>query len=216
MPKTALIAGATGLVGKELLRLLVSSDDYDQVIVLTRNETGVHHKKLIEKQFNFDELPSYQQFFTADDIFCCLGTTIKKAKTKEAFRKVDFEYPVMMSQFAAEHGASRFLVISAIGAKPDSRFFYSSVKGEMEQAVRKAILPCVGIFRPSLLTGNREESRTGEKAGEWLANSLSFLFKGKLRKYLPVSGNLVARSMYEFAQANIKGNTVIESEEMAK
>ncbi|MDN4523220.1 NAD(P)H-binding protein [Fictibacillus fluitans] len=214
MGKTAVIAGATGLVGQELLHLLMESSHYDRIITLVRRKTGISHWKVTEVVVDFNGLEDYKTYFNADDVFCCLGTTIKKAKTKENFKMVDHLYPVVMSRLAAEQGARSFMVISALGAGRDSRFFYSRVKGEMEDDVAEAGVPLIGIFRPSLLTGEREEFRKGERAADWIAGRFSFLFKGVLKKYQPVKASSVAAVMFWFAQQERTGIHFISSEEM--
>ncbi|SDM68278.1 Semialdehyde dehydrogenase, NAD binding domain [Fictibacillus solisalsi] len=214
MGKTAVIAGATGLVGRELLRLLVESNTYEHIIVFTRRKTGIRIEKVTEVITDFNGLEEHTQYFKAADVFCCLGTTIKKAKTKEDFRRVDLHYPVVMSRIAADQRAHSFLVISALGADMDSRFFYSRVKGEMEGNVVKEGVPLIGIFRPSLLTGEREEFRAGERAADWIFGRFSFLFKGGLKKYRPVKASSVAAAMFEFAQKEKTGVHLISSEEM--
>ncbi|MDM5199101.1 oxidoreductase [Fictibacillus enclensis] len=214
MGKTAVIAGATGLVGWELLHLLAESNRYERTIVFARRKTGISHKKVTEVITDFNGLEEHKHYFSAADVFCCLGTTIKKAKTKENFRQVDHHYPVVMSHIAADQGAHSFQVISALGADMESRFFYSRVKGEMERDVAKEGVPLIGIFRPSLLSGEREEFRAGERAADWIAGRLSFLFKGGLKKYRPVKASSVAAAMFEFAQKENTGVHLISSEEM--
>lgn len=216
MGKTALIAGATGLVGKQLLTKLADSREYTKVVSLTRKPGAVKHDKIIEKIIDFGRLNEVEDLFSADDIFCCLGTTIKKAKSQDAFKKVDYDYPVLMSRFAAKQGASQFLVISALGADKDSRIFYSRVKGEMENEVLQSSIPTVGIFRPSLLTGNRQEWRAGERLGEIVSKPFSFLLLGKFRKYRPISADTVAEAMLRFAQKGQTGNRILLSDEIVQ
>ena len=130
--KTALVVGATGLVGGNLVNVLLKAPEYEKVIVWVRKSTGIKNKKLQEKIINFELLDTYKLEDTVNHIFCCLGTTIKKAKSKEAFKKVDLEYIVSLARKAKENDVSQFLVISAMGANIKSTVFYNKVKGQME------------------------------------------------------------------------------------
>ncbi|WP_335872724.1 NAD(P)H-binding protein [Bacillus sp. 2205SS5-2] len=196
--KSALVVGATGLVGGEVVNLLLESTEYESVTVLVRKEINIQHPKLIVKVIDFLHLETEVQD-KYDDVFCCLGTTIKKAKTKEKFIEVDFTYPVQLAKRTKELGAKQFLVISAIGAKSSSPFFYSKVKGELEESLKKVNLPSLKIFRPSLLVGERAEFRLGEKMGEIAGNILKPFLQGSLRKYRNIHSDKVAASMYEAA-----------------
>lgn len=213
--KTALIAGATGLVGKELTMILCGKPEYQTVTVLVRRSMGISHPKLQEVIVEYDQLDQYQSHFAVDDIFCCLGTTIKKAGTQEAFRRVDYVYPVKMAALGRKMGAQRFLIISSMGADAGSRIFYSRTKGEVEEAVAQAGFPSLHIFRPSLLLGKRQESRPGETAAAFTSKLLPFLFTGPLNKYRPINASTVANAMYKAAQAEVSGTIVHESDQIA-
>ena len=130
--KTALIAGAAGLVGNELLHFLLNGTEYEKVIAIVRRPLELSHPKLVETIVDFDQLEKFRENFIADDVFCCLGTTIKKAKTKEAMWKIDVEYPVGIARLASEQGADKFLLISSMGANPNSSVWYSKMKGKLE------------------------------------------------------------------------------------
>ncbi|NMH70865.1 oxidoreductase [Bacillus sp. RO3] len=198
MTKVALVAGATGLVGSHLIDILLKSPEYIKVISFVRRKSGVEHDKLDERVIPFDQmklLPHEE----IDDVFCCLGTTIKKAKSKDAFRKVDYEYPVQLGKLAKEHGAKQYMVISAIGASSGSPFFYSRVKGELEEDLIALYFPVLHIFRPALLLGERDEFRLGEKAGEIISRALRPVLAGKLKRYRSISGRQVAYGMYRVA-----------------
>ncbi|MBL0342547.1 MAG: hypothetical protein IPP71_17585 [Bacteroidetes bacterium] len=151
---------------------------------------------------------------TGDEIFCCLGTTIKKARTHEAFRKVDFELPLEIGLLAKQKGIQNLLVISSLGADPKSSNFYLKTKGEMEQALMELHLSGLKIFRPSMLLGPRSESRPAEAAGQILMNALSLLFIGPLRKYKAIPATTVALSMIKVANSS-DSKITYESEEMA-
>jgi uncharacterized protein YbjT (DUF2867 family) len=216
MAKKALIAGATGLIGKELLALLLEDPQYEQVIALVRKALPIQHKKLVQQVTDFDHLEEVSEHFRdVADVFCTLGTTIKKAKTKEAFRKVDYEYPVRLAQLAMQNGAQQFLIVTAMGANRDSGIFYNQVKGQVEEKLRGIGLPALHIFRPSLLLGERAESRLGEQIGSVLAGVLTPLMVGGLRKYRPIHVKTVAQAMVHTARSQAKGLHVYSSEEIA-
>lgn len=210
--RTALVAGATGLVGGELLRLLVERTEYDQVTALLRRPLPWTHPKLIQKVVNFDDPGLYASPVEADDFFCCLGTTMKKAGSKEAFRKVDLEYPLALADLALASGGNTFLLVSSIGADPQSRVFYSQVKGQAEQALRTRPIPSLHIFRPSLLVGARQEFRLGESVGYWLMKLIGFALAGPLKKYRAIHAQTVARAMVRAALRGEPGAHVYESD----
>lgn len=215
--RTALIVGATGLVGKELLQLLLDSSTYTEITVLLRRPLAIDHPKLKQIVVDFDNLDSYEkEFVSIQDLFCCLGTTIKKAGSQEAFKRVDFNYPLATAKLAKKQGIQQFFVISAIGANPTSRVFYSRVKGEMEEALKAVQLPALHIFRPSLLIGQRPEFRFGEKAAEIARPIYTPFLQGKLKKFKPIEGKLVAKAMYESAKAEQTGTIVYEWEQMMR
>lgn len=212
--KTALVVGATGLVGSNLVSILVESPEYEKVIVWVRNPTGIKNKKFEEKLIDFEKIESYPLDEKVNHVFCCLGTTIKKAKTKEAFTKVDLEYPLALARKAKEMGVSQFLVITAMGASDGSRIFYNKVKGQLEVELKKLGLKGLKIFRPSLLLGERNEVRFGEKAAETISKAVPFLFTGPFMKYKPIEGKLVANAMSIVAGVEKPGVEVFDSEEI--
>ena len=163
--RSAIVVGATGLVGSYLIRLLCESEEYISVTALTRRKLDYQHEKLVERIVNFDELAE-SDFDFAQEVFCCLGTTIKKAGTKEQFEKVDVEYPLNVASLAKKRGIQHFIVISAMGANEKAFAYYSRVKGKLEKELIDLELPRLSIVRPSLLVGDRKEFRLGEKAGE--------------------------------------------------
>src|SRR6185437_4569599 len=174
------------MVGGHLLRLLLDDPDYASVTVLTRRSFGRSEPRLVEHVVDFDRPETYRPHAGADDVFCCLGTTIKKAGSQEAFRNVDFAYPVAVAGAAAEAGARQLLVVTAVGADPSSRVFYNRIKGEVEDALRALPFPAgVKIFRPSVLLGERGESRPAERVGAALMSLAAPLFIGGLTAYRP-------------------------------
>lgn len=208
--KRALLMGATGLVGRHLLHDLLESSSYERVVTLGRRPLGVTHPRLDDRVIDFDDLYDEVRTATADDVFCCLGTTIKQAGSREAFRQVDLHYPVKAARAAEAAGAAQFLVVSSLGASPSAWFFYSRVKGEMEEAVKAAGLPSVWIFQPSLLTGDRDEERPGEDVAARFFELTSFLWRGPLARYRPVEARTVAAAMLAAAERPAPGMHVAE------
>ncbi|MBF9252019.1 oxidoreductase [Pontibacter sp. 172403-2] len=213
--RTALIAGASGLVGGHCLRQLLQSDRYSQVISVGRHEMPLIHPKLEQLIADFDDLKSYATDMVADDVYCCLGTTIKKAGSKQAFYKVDHTYVVQLAQVTAGKGAAQFLVVSAMGADAGSMIFYNKVKGEMERDVQLPELETVHIFRPSLLLGEREEVRSGEEIASKVMEPLSKLMVGPLKKYKPIAAETVAKAMLYAATLNQHGVHIHPSDAIA-
>ena len=208
--KSALLLGATGLTGGHLLNLLLESEDYHTVYIYSRRPIGIQDPKLKEIIIDFDK---YAGTVDADIVFCCLGTTIKVAKTKEAFKKVDLEYPVKFAQLQFNAGSKRFLVISAMGAAEDSLFFYSRVKAEMEKLLGNIGYPKLLIFRPALITGERKEHRSGEKIAAGINKILNYILIGPLRKYQSVSAKAIAKAMISYASnPQVFGKVVISSD----
>ena len=213
--KEALILGATGLVGGHLLHLLLEDYSYSSVTALVRRPLGQSHDKLKEKIVDFDALEDSGDAFKAHHIFCCLGTTMKQAGSKDAFRKVDHDYVVRAGKLAKAGNAEKFLVVTALGAKKSSGVFYNRVKGEVEEDLASLGIPALHIFRPSLLLGMRQETRFLEGLGASLFRGVAFLMKGPLKKVAPIEGALVAKAMVHNAKmSDVRGTLVHPSGEM--
>ena len=210
--KTALIIGSTGLVGSHLLNLLLDSNDYIKVITFVKRDAGIKHPKLIQHIIDFDKPETYEELVVGDDFFCTIGTTIKKAGNKDAFRKVDFEYPKQFATFALQNKVKQFLIISSLGADANSGNFYLKTKGEIQNFLKKCNFESVSVLQPSLLLGNRTEFRLGEKIGAFFMKTLSFVFLGNLKKYKAIEGKTVAKALLTIAQANNSGFKIYESD----
>jgi uncharacterized protein YbjT (DUF2867 family) len=210
--KTALIIGSTGLIGSQLLNFLLDSNDYLKVITFVKRDTGIKHPKLTQHVINFDKPETYKDLVVGDDFFCTIGTTIKKAGSKEAFRKVDFEYPRQFAAFALQNKVKQFLIISSLGADAKSGNFYLKTKGEIQDFLKNCNFESVSVLQPSLLLGNRTEFRLGEIVGAFFMKSLSFLFLGNLKKYKPIESKTVAKALLKIAQTNNKGFKIYESD----
>lgn len=212
--KKALLVGASGLVGNELLHILLEGPEYDKVTIFTRKLINIEHPKLHQQIVDFDNLPNYKNQFQVHDVYCCLGTTIKKAGSQDAFRRVDFEYPLTLAKLSKEMGIDRFLIITAMGSSSSSNIFYNRVKGEVEDAIKEVGLPSLHIFRPSLLLGHRQEFRLGEKFASLLSPLYSLLMVGPMAKYKPIQARDVALAMYRKGQATGSGEFIYSSDQI--
>jgi uncharacterized protein YbjT (DUF2867 family) len=209
--KTALVVGATGLIGKNLTIKLLNSNFYSKVKVLVRKTLDISHQNLEQIIVDFDNLDTSK--IIADDVFCCLGTTMTKAGSKEAFYQVDFTYPLAVAKAALANGAKQYLIVTAMGADEKSRFYYNRVKGEIEKALSDLRYPTLIIFRPSMLTGERTESRLGEKFGQIVMNIFNFMIP---EKFKAIEGEKVANAMMILAQKGIKNKDIFESGTLQK
>jgi len=209
--KEAVIAGATGLVGGECLPLLL--DRYDTVTAFLRRSTGRTHPRLVERPIDFDRLGAVE-IPPGAHVYCALGTTIRTAKSQEAFRRVDYDYPKMLAERTAAAPGARFILVSSAGADAKSTTFYLRTKGELEDAVRALPIEAVHIFRPGVLVGDRAESRVGEKIGIVMAQALGPLLFGPLRKYRAMPVPLLARAMVAAAHRDARGQFIYHYDEI--
>ncbi|HEU4560417.1 MAG TPA: oxidoreductase [Longimicrobium sp.] len=212
--RTALLLGATGLVGGHCLELLLADPTWARATVIARRPSGRSHPKLAEVVADFERLDEQADAFAADDVFCCLGTTIRQAGSQEAFRRVDHHYVVRSAELARARGARRFLLVTALGADPGSRVFYNRVKGEVERDVCAMAFEGIAVLRPSLLLGERTGRRPAEALAQKAAPLLSPLLLGPLRKYRALPGLAVARAMVRLAKEDVTGVRVVESDEI--
>jgi len=212
--KTALIIGATGLVGGYCLRELLNDTEYDKVIALTRKPLSIKHPKLLNEVVDFDQPKTYAGLCKADVVFSTMGTTIGKAGSKEAFSKVDFTYPTEVAIAAKQNGANTHVLVSAMGADSGSPFFYNKVKGKLEEAITAMGFATNIILHPSLLLGERNERRVMEKISQDLFRKASFLFQGPLEKYKGVERETVAKAMVGSAKKKVKGTIVVDNKEI--
>lgn len=208
--RTALLCGATGLVGSHCLDHLLSDPLYKRVVVLTRRSLGakVSNPKLDQRIVDFDQLGHFVGGLQVDHLFCALGTTIAKAGSQEAFRRVDYDYPLEIARAALDNGATHFVMVSSLGADPEGRVFYLRVKGKLEIAISELGFRGVTFLRPSLLLGERKEPRLAEQFYE-------VLLRAAPRRYRGVQAEIVARAMVESAKAEKPGCEILESPEIA-
>ena len=212
--KCAVVFGATGLVGKALLTELLAGNDFEKVTAVSRKKLSISDPKLEQVQIDdFSRLLEVKDKLKPGLFFCCIGTTIKTAGSKEAFTKIDREIPVKIAHLAEALSAPSLVVISSIGASADSSNFYLRTKGEMEKAVREAYSGKLKFVRPSLLMGSREEFRFGEKIASGFMKTFGWLFAGPLKKYRGIYARDVARAMIKISHFK-SGKTVYESNEL--
>ncbi|HWK89626.1 MAG TPA: NAD(P)H-binding protein [Longimicrobium sp.] len=211
--RSALLLGATGLVGSNVLTLLLAAG-YARVAVLTRRKLVQTDPRMEQHVVDLERMAEHAAAFAADHVFCCLGTTLRAAGSREAFRRVDYDYVVESARLAAEQGARRYLLVSSLGADAGSRVFYSRVKGETEDAVRALPLPSVVILRPSLILGPRADRRPGEALAQRVTPAMGWLLRGPLRRYRAVDAHTVARAMVRLAGEDAAGVRVVESDEI--
>lgn len=210
--KTALVIGATGLVGGQLLRQLLDSPDYATVIALVRRPIDWQHPKLQQIIFDFDH-PDPEKV-TGDDLYCAMGTTLKKAGSKEAQYRIDCLYPYEVGKIARLNGFKQYLLVSSVGADAGSSNFYLRTKGELEQKLRDLAFDTFISARPSILFGEREESRPAEKIGIALAKGINGLLVGPWRKYRGIEAATVAKALIRLASQGLNGTHYVESDQL--
>ncbi|MEX2479175.1 MAG: NAD(P)H-binding protein [Gracilimonas sp.] len=212
MNKTAIVIGATGLVGSEVLDLLLKDERHEKVKVFHRRSTGIKHPKLEEHVVDFKELDSWENLLTGDELYSALGTTIKKAGSQEAQYTVDFTYQYETAKAAAENGVKKFALVSSAGADPKSRAFYPKLKGELDEAVKELPFEVTVILRPSILEGDRSEKRLGESVGLILAKVFTKL--PWFKKYRPIFAGKVAEGMINALHKCPPGDHIFELDEI--
>ena len=208
--KSALILGASGLVGSEVLSLSLESDLYNKIVIVVRSPLTIKHNKLVEKIIDFD-MPKWEEIFPVDHVYCCLGTTIKKAGSKTNFIKVDHDYPLAFAAAAKKWESSIFSVITAAGVSPESKIFYNNVKGQLEKKLKSLELFSTLIFRRSLLLGERKDFRLGEKIGRGIAKVTSWMTP---KTYRAIHCKAVAKAMLAESFADKTGFNIISNKSM--
>lgn len=213
MERTALVFGATGLVGTALVNQLLHFPKYTSITLFVRKKIPTTDERINQIVMNFDNLAEVAPLISAHDVYCCLGTTMAKAGSKAAFRRVDYEYPLEIGKIAVKNGVENFTLISSIGAT-NSRFnFYLRTKYEVETELAKLNFKRFNVVRPSLLLGNRNESRMGEKIGVWMDKVLKPLYFGGMKKYAGIHAETVAKAMIRITLSDERGK-IYESDEL--
>lgn len=214
MAKRVVIAGASGLIGTKLLNLALSHQGVSEVLVLVRKELPLQHAKLKQLPVSFDRLEDYSDLIQGDVIFCCLGTTKRKTPDQTDYRKVDYDYPLKLGAIGAKNNVQQYHLVSSLGADKNSLVFYSRLKGEIEEAIQKLSFTSIHIYRPSLLTGDRNEHRTGEKLMTTIMKFLNPLLVGPLKKYQSIEAEVVAMAMLTQSLKDLKGTFIYPSDKI--
>ncbi|MES2285071.1 MAG: NAD(P)H-binding protein [Bacteroidota bacterium] len=237
MSRTAIILGASGLVGAEVLKQLLADIDaskaelmgssvsavtspkgpdlnFEIIKIFVRKPIAIKHPKLEQIIVDFDTIGNYSDSIKGDAVFCCMGTTIATAGSKDAFIKVDHTYPLEFAKIAKQNGVENFLLISSIGADKTASNFYLKVKGDIESALEELKFESLIIVRPSMLLGDRKESRFAESVGKVFMKLFSFVFIGKLKKYKAIQASAVAKAMIQLSKMKIKGSKIFLSDEL--
>lgn len=207
--KTAVIIGASGLIGQELLQQLLQDERYSKITALVRRPLDIEHEKLEQTRYDFD-WPN-ADLVIGDEFFCCLGTTIKTAGSQTAFRKVDYDYVLETAKMALANGTKKMAMISSMGADKNSKVFYSRIKGEIEAALQELNYETCHILRPSLLMGARNELRMGELVGKLAMTAFSFAIP---KKYKGIEAKQVAKAMRTSINSDKTGFQIFESDEL--
>jgi uncharacterized protein YbjT (DUF2867 family) len=215
MQKTALVFGATGLVGSFLVNELAENEIYEKVKVFNRSKQHYTHNKIIEIQIDFDKIGEYVHEFKGHDAYCCLGTTLRKAGSKEKFFKIDHDLPVEIAKICSTNEVSSFIAVSSIGANADSSNYYLKAKGLMELHIQEFEFDQLAFVRPSMLLGPRQEFRFGEVIGKAIMYPLNYLLFGNLKKYKAIHSKTVANAMLQIANMPVH-KLFFESDELSE
>jgi uncharacterized protein YbjT (DUF2867 family) len=213
--KTALVFGATGLIGNLLLEELIKSVEYKEIRIFVRQPSGISYPDVTEFIIDFDSIEKHTEQIKGEDLFICLGTTIKKAGSVKKMEEIDRDLPVKIATLASANGIKRVAVVSSLGASAGSKNYYLRIKGEMETGILNVNFENTAIVRPSMLLGERKEKRTGEVMGKIVMKTFKPLLSGKLRKYRAIHGRDVARAMIAILQKE-PVKYIYESDELQK
>lgn len=216
MKKTAIILGASGLTGGLLLDQLINDERYESIKLFSRSKLEGLPNKVTQHIGDLLELEQFKSDFTGDQVFCCIGTTKAKTPNKDLYKKIDYGIPVSAAKLAKTNGIETFLVISALGANSKSSVFYNKIKGEMERDVLKQDIKKTFIFQPSLIGGDRKESRTLETIGKVVFKVIQPLFFGKLKKYKITDPENMAQAMINLANSKNYSEVIINSNDIKR
>jgi uncharacterized protein YbjT (DUF2867 family) len=195
LAKKAIIAGASGLIGSNLLQQLLDGDVYAEVLILVRKPLPIAHKKLTQLVLDFDQLDNHADKLTGHAIFSCLGTTLAQTPDKVMYRKIDHDYPIRLAQLALKNGVQQFHWVSCVDADANSSNAYLKLKGETEEGLKKAGIHSLHLYRPSMLTGRKQKMRFGESVINAIMVLANPLLMGGLTKYHSIAGSVVAKAM---------------------
>lgn len=214
MPNKVVIVGASGLIGSYLLDILLERLEYDEVLALVRKELPIQHRKLVQLVVDFDRLEDYSSSINGHAVFTCLGTTRSKVPDLEAYRKIDHDYPLRLAEITKRNNIKQFHLVSSIGANPGSDNFYTRLKGEIEEDIKRVGLKCLQIYQPCVLTGNRKESRPMELFIIRVMKLVDPLLLGSLKKYRSIPAQTVAQAMFNESLKKEEGIFVHPSDEI--
>jgi uncharacterized protein YbjT (DUF2867 family) len=213
--RIALVFGASGLVGKYVVKELKDNVSFSSINVFSRSPGNYFHLKVNEHVIDFNRLDDYTSLIQGDDLFICLGTTIRKAGSVRKVEEIDRDLPIRIAQIAFANGVTRVAVVSSMGANPSSRNYYLRIKGEMEAGIRNIPFEQIVLARPSMLFGRRDEFRFGELIGKVFMKAIGFLLAGPARKYRGISGHTVAAAMISLIKSS-RRDIVYESDVLQK
>ncbi|MGY3052770.1 uncharacterized protein YbjT (DUF2867 family) [Pedobacter sp. UYEF25] len=215
MGRTAIIFGATGLIGDILLQKLIDDEAYEKITVVARRPLTLKHEKIYFVETDFDNLENHSAQIVGDDIFCCIGTIQKNTPDLKIYRKIDYQYPLDFAAIGLKNGSSSYNLISSMSANANSRFFYTKLKGELERDLSKMFFKTINIYRPSLLDGERTGTRTAENFFIKAMRFLNPLLIGPLKKYRSIKAEIVARAMLQEAKKESPGIHIFQSDQIA-
>lgn len=210
--KTAIVLGATGLVGNLITLQILEDNRYNKVKVFVRRSLNINNPKLEEHIVDFNNIALWKNNLSGDELYSALGTTIKKAGSKEAQYKIDFSYQYEVANAASENGMKKYLLVSSLGANSKSNNFYLQMKGSLDEKVQQLSFEQIRIFRPSILVGNRSEKRFGESLGIKIAGTITKIIPA-LKKYRPIEAAQVAEAMIKSANQNLSDKIKIYNSE---
>jgi len=215
--KTAVIVGATGLVGRELLNVILAHDYYNRILIVGRRSPEIKDNRIEELILDFNKLADYKDKIHGNDYYCCVGTTMDQAKTKEGFFRIDFTFPMEFAKIAKEDPKfEKFNLVSSYGASPESSLFYNAVKGQLEEALKDLNLKTLHIYQPSLLLGARPHFRIWEELAKLASGVLSFFIIGSRLRFWAIKGSEVAEAMFYVSKGEETGVHVHKPLEMKK
>ena len=213
--KTALIFGSSGLIGNELLELILKDNNYIKIKLFVRSDLTDVNSKIEIIKTDFNNIENHKDKIVGDDCFFCIGTTRKNTPDKNEYIKIEYNLPIEVAKIAKSNSINNFIYISSLGANPNAASLYLKNKGKAEEELIKLNFSNLSILRPSILLGNRKENRVGEKIGIFAMKTLSPLFLGNMKKYKPIKVEYVSKAMLQVAQKDYQKN-IFESDEIVK
>ncbi|MGF7078693.1 NAD(P)H-binding protein [Mucilaginibacter sp. UYCu711] len=214
MTKKAIIIGASGLIGSKLLAILCTQPDYSEILVIARKKTRTSNTKITQLIIDFEYLDHYTNLITGDVVFCCMGTTKSQTPNLKEYRKIDHDYPVRLAEIALKNGIDEYHFISAIGANSESSNFYTKMKGNTEEDLKKIGLKSLHIYEPSVLIGYRKKSRPLERIAVLVMKIINPFLIGRLKKYKAIQASDVAKAMYKQSLKNKRGVFIYTSDKI--